>query len=91
MLFRNCSLMLIFLLKDKTAESVQKVFDMLSDELGIKAFCELSRYSNRLCRIRDNTDNDIKSQSPDRLKKTTQGEVRTNIYYCNPYVPGRKA
>lgn len=41
MLFRNCSLMLIFLLEEKTAECVTKVFDCLTDELGIEVFQEL--------------------------------------------------
>ena len=76
MLFRNCSLMLIFLLKDKTAESVQKVFDMLSDELGIKAFRELFPVIL--------TDNGTEFQRPDLLENTVNSQPRTKIYYCNP-------
>lgn len=76
MLFRNCSLMLIFLLKDKTAESVQKVFDMLSDELGIKAFHELFPVIL--------TDNGTEFQRPDLLENTRNSQPRTKIYYCNP-------
>lgn len=76
MLFRNCSLMLIFLLKDKTAESVQKIFDMLSDELGIKAFRELFPIIL--------TDNGTEFQRPDPLENTRNSQSRTKIYYCNP-------
>lgn len=76
MFFRNCSLMLIFLLKDKTSESVQKVFDMLSDELGIKVFRELFPVIL--------TDNGVEFQRPDLLENTRNSQVRTKIYYCNP-------
>lgn len=76
MLFRNCSLMLIFLLKDKTTESVQKVFDMLSDELGIKVFRELFPVIL--------TDNGTEFQRPDLLENTRDSQPRTKIYYCNP-------
>jgi transposase, IS30 family len=76
MLFRNCSLMLIFLLKDKTPESVRKVFDMLSDELGLNIFREL--FTVIL------TDNGTEFQRPDFLENTHFAECRTKIYYCNP-------
>ena len=35
MFFRNCSLMLIFVLAEKTQECVIEVFDLLSEKLGI--------------------------------------------------------
>lgn len=76
MLFRSCSLMLIFLLRDKTYESVQKVFDTLSDELGIKTFRELFPVIL--------TDNGTEFQRPDLLENTRNSQVRTKIYYCNP-------
>ncbi|OOM67283.1 hypothetical protein [Clostridium sp. BL-8] len=41
MLFRNCYLMLIFALAEKTQECVIEVFDLLSEKLGIKIFNEL--------------------------------------------------
>lgn len=76
MLFRNCSLMLIFLLKDKTPESVRKVFDMLSDELAPNIFRELFPVIL--------TDNGTEFQRPDFLENTRFAECRTKIYYCNP-------
>jgi len=41
MLFRSCSLMLIFLLEEKSQECVIKVFDWLTEELGIEVFQNL--------------------------------------------------
>ena len=76
MLFRNCSLMLIFILEDKTSESVAKVFDMLTDELGVDVFSELFPLIL--------TDNGTEFQRPDLLEKTRDPQCRTKIYYCNP-------
>ena len=41
MFFRNCSLMLIFMMREKTQECVAKVFDSLTQSLGIEVFHEL--------------------------------------------------
>ena len=38
MLFRNCKLMLMFLLKEQTQDEVNKVFDYLTEVLGIELF-----------------------------------------------------
>lgn len=76
MLFRKCSLMLIFLLEDKTAESVNTIFNMLSDELGPDAFHELFPVIL--------TDNGTEFQRPDLLENTRDANGRTKIYYCNP-------
>lgn len=76
MLFCNCSLMLLFLLDDKTPESVIAVFDWLEAQLGIDVFRELFGFIL--------TDNGIEFQQPDRLESNANGEIRTRIYYCNP-------
>ncbi len=76
MLFRNCSLMLIFLLRDKTAKSVIDVFDWLSNNLGVDVFKELFPVIL--------TDNGVEFQRPDRLECDQNGEIRTKINYCNP-------
>jgi len=41
MLFRNCKLMLMFLLKEQTQDEVNKVFDYLTEVLGIELFQKL--------------------------------------------------
>ena len=38
MLFRNCKLMLMFLLKEQTQDEVNKVFDYLTEVLGTELF-----------------------------------------------------
>lgn len=76
MLFRNCSLMLIFVLPEKTQECVIEVLDTLSDKLGIKVFKELFPVIL--------TDNGIEFQFPRRMECDANGEMRTKVYYCNP-------
>ncbi|NSB31215.1 IS30 family transposase [Clostridium saccharoperbutylacetonicum] len=76
MLFRNCSLMLIFVLAEKTQECVIEVFDLLSEKLGIKTFNELFPVIL--------TDNGTEFQLPKRLEYDKKGNIRTKIYYCNP-------
>lgn len=74
--FRNCSLMLIFLLEKKTQECVTKVFDYLSNALGITLFQELFPVIL--------TDNGTEFQFPLRLECDENGKMRTKIFYCNP-------
>jgi IS30 family transposase len=76
MLFRNCSLMLIFLLQNKTADCVSDIFDWMSDELGANVFRELFPVIL--------TDNGSEFQRPDCLECDQNGEIRTKLYYCNP-------
>lgn len=76
MLFRNCSLMLIFVLAEKTQECVIEIFDILSEKLGIRTFQELFPVIL--------TDNGTEFQYPERLECDKNGEIRTKIYYCNP-------
>ena len=74
--FRNCSLMLIFVLQEKSQDQVIKVFDYLTEKLGIKVFQELFPVIL--------TDNGVEFHSPERLECDKNGEIRTKIFYCNP-------
>ena len=74
--FRNCSLMLIFVLEEKTQDYVIEVFDLLSEKLGIDTFNELFPIIL--------TDNGTEFQFPTRLECDKHGELRTKIFYCNP-------
>lgn len=74
--FRNCSLMLIFVLQEKSQDQVIKVFDYLTEKLGMKVFQELFPVIL--------TDNGVEFQFPERLECDKSGEVRTKIFYCNP-------
>ena len=74
--FRNCSLMLIFVLQEKSQDQVIKVFDYLTEKLGMKVFQELFPVIL--------TDNGVEFQFPERLECDKSGEIRTKIFYCNP-------
>lgn len=74
--FRNCSLMLIFVLQEKSQDQVIKVFDYLTEKLDIKVFQELFPVIL--------TDNGVEFQFPERLECDKNGEIRTKIFYCNP-------
>lgn len=76
MFFRNCSLMLIFLLEEKTWEHVTKVFNWMNDKLGTETFRELFPVIL--------TDNGTEFQKPIFLERDAKGNERTKIYYCNP-------
>ena len=72
--FRNCSLMLIFVLQEKSQDQVIKVFDYLTQKPGIRVFQELFPVIL--------TDNGV--EFPERLECEKNGETRTKIFYCNP-------
>lgn len=76
MFFRNCSLMLIFVLEEKTQDCVIEVFDLLTKKLGIDVFQELFPVIL--------TDNGSEFQFPARMECDENGEIRTKIFYCNP-------
>ena len=76
MLFRNCNLMLMFLLKEQTQEEVIRVFDYLTEILGIELFQKLFEVIL--------TDNGHEFQNRLRLECDEYGEIRTKIYYCDP-------
>ena len=76
MLFRSCNLMLMFLLKEQTQAEVLRVFDYLTETLGIELFQKLFEVIL--------TDNGSEFQYPEILEADQYGEIRTRIYYCDP-------
>lgn len=76
MLFRNCKLMLMFLLEEQTQDEVNRVFDYLTEVLGIELFQKLFEVIS--------TDNGHEFQDRWNLKCDENGEIRTRIYYCDP-------
>ena len=76
MLFRNCNLMLMFLLKEQTQEEVNRVFNHLTELLGIELFQKLFEVII--------TDNGHEFQDRLNLECDENGEIRTRIYYCDP-------
>jgi IS30 family transposase len=83
MLFRNSSLMLIFLLEECSQKCVGEVFDRLTELLGVEGF----RKSFPVIL----TDNGSEFKNPLTLEKTLTGENRTKIFYCDPLASWQKA
>lgn len=82
MLFRRCNLMLIFLLQSQTQSEVERIFEWLTLVLGIDLFQKLFEVIL--------TDNGTEFQNPEKLEVTEWGEIRTKIYYCDPYRSNQK-
>lgn len=79
---RCCKLMLLYLLPDKTAPSVKKVFDSLEKALGTLLFCQLFPVIL--------TDRGAEFSDPDAMESGIEGIIRTNIYYCDPMASSQK-
>ena len=76
LLFRNCSLMLAFIMDEKSQACVQAVFNELFHAVGFDVFRKLFPIIL--------TDNGCEFQDPMALEYTQDGQQRTRIYYCNP-------
>ena len=74
--FRSCSIMLAYLLKDKTPNSVKAVFDQLERKLSTSVF--RSTFPLFL------TDRGGEFGAPDELENGVNNTTRTSIYYCDP-------
>ena len=81
-LFRNCSLMLAFLIDSCSQLYVKEVIDMLYEVLGPKVF---SRTFPIIL-----TDNGSEFKNPKALEFDVQGNQRTKIFYCNPMASYQK-
>lgn len=82
MMFRNCSLMLIFLIASKTQSEVKRVFDELTVAIGHDTFNTIFQVIL--------TDGGVEFQRPTELELTGDGQQRTNLYYCDPYSSWQK-
>ena len=74
-LFRNCSLMLIFLIKLDNQTCVGEVFDSLTEELGMVLFRKTFPIVL--------TNNGSEFKDPWMLEDV-YGEKRTKVFYCDP-------
>lgn len=83
MIFRENSIMLIFLMPDGKAESVKRVFDYLERGLGLERFYRLFPVIL--------TDNGSEFKRPGDLEFTDDLTPRTDIYYCDPLASWQKA
>ena len=76
MLFRNSKLMLAFILKDKTSNSVLSIFNWLESILGNALFEKTFPVIL--------TDNGSEFSNPLSLEFNDEGIGRTRIFFCNP-------
>ena len=82
MLFRKSHFMLVFLIPDGSQESVIRVLDDLTQKLTLPVF---QQYFPVLL-----TDNGSEFKLPDRMESTLDGEKRTRVFYCDPFLSGQK-
>ena len=82
MIFRDNSIMLMFLMPDGKAESVKRVFDFLEYGLGLERFYRLFPVIL--------TDNGSEFKRPVDLEYTDDLTPRTDIYYCDPMASWQK-
>lgn len=82
MIFVKNSIMLLFLLPDRKAESVISVLDQLEAGLGYERFRRL--FPVLL------TDNGSEFKNVDKMELNNESLYRTNVYYCDPMASWQK-
>lgn len=82
MIFRNSNFMLMFLMPDGTMKSVQTVFDVLTEKLGLKTFRKLFKVIL--------TDNGVEFKDPLSLEHAPNGCQRIRIFFCDPQASWQK-
>lgn len=83
LLIRKTNFMLIFLIDNKTKSSVNKVFDFLKEQLGIKLYSNIFRIVL--------TDNGCEFFDPKHIEYDyTTGKKKCNLFYCEPYSSWQK-
>lgn len=83
MLFRSSYFMLIFLMPSCTMNEVVKVFNRITDRIGIKLFNETFPVFL--------TDNGPEFKDPFRMECTEDGKNRTKVFYCDPQKSNQKS
>jgi Transposase and inactivated derivatives, IS30 family len=77
MLFRNCNLMLLFLLDNQDQECVSQVFVWLETLLGVEGFKKTFPVIL--------TDGGSEFAAREDLENACNGSKMTTVYYCDPY------
>jgi IS30 family transposase len=80
--FRNCHLMLAYLMDNKKPDSVKTIFDKLERNMTTPVFAQT--FSVVL------TDRGSEFSNPDSLECGEGGCIRTSIYYCDPMASWQK-
>lgn len=82
MFFRNCDLLLIFLLEAHTQKEVLRVFDWLEDQLGLEVFRKIFPIIL--------TDGGSEFSCRTALETSLLGGQRTEVFYCDPHAAWQK-
>lgn len=77
MMFKSCDLMLAFIRDRNTSQSVIDIFNMLYEAMGQDSFKSLFPVII--------TDNGSEFSNPKALEYDADGNLRTRLYYCDPY------
>lgn len=80
--FRNCSLMMGFLLDSCTQDCVHEAIDRIYEEVGADVF--MNSFPVIL------TDNGSEFKSPESIECDSNGNERTKVFYCNPMASYQK-
>ncbi len=83
MLFRSSGLMLIFLLPDCTSAAVVRLFNELTERLGVELFRKTFPVFL--------TDNGAEFKDSMGIECTPDGELRTRVFYCDPQQSNQKS
>lgn len=81
--FRNSSFMLIFVLNSCSQQNVQEVFDYLYSQLGASVFKKTFKILL--------TDNGPEFQDPESIERSSNGKMRTRVFYCDPLMTNQKS
>lgn len=82
MIFCERNVMLLFLMPDGKAESVARVFEILTETLGLEVFQQLFPLIL--------TDNGSEFKRVKDMEHDSSGEQRTRIFYCDPQASWQK-
>jgi len=81
--FRNCSLMIAFIMDACTQDCVKREMEDLYEALGAETFKKLFPLIL--------TDNGSEFKAPKDIEYDENGSVRTKVYYCDPLASYQKA
>ena len=83
LIFRSCNLMIAVLLERDTQDCVIEALNMLYATMGAATF-------RKLCGV-ILTDRGMEFRNVYGIEHSENGKLRTQVFYCDPTVPGRKA
>lgn len=80
--FNPCEFMMAYILENKQAENVKRIFNQIEGAIGNVLFVQVFQLVL--------VDRGGEFQRPDELECNSDGVIRTSIYYCDPMCPWQK-